>query len=52
MENIMTISKKVVSLLSLSALVLVITGCNTIEGAGQDIKKGGAAIEKAADEHK
>ena len=27
-------------------------GCNTIEGAGKDIKAGGAAIEKAADQAK
>ncbi|MDO5667584.1 MAG: entericidin A/B family lipoprotein [Alcaligenaceae bacterium] len=24
------------------------TGCNTVQGAGQDIQAGGAAIEKAA----
>lgn len=24
------------------------TGCNTVEGAGQDIQAGGEAIEKAA----
>ena len=32
------------ALLTLSFL----TACNTIEGLGQDIKKGGAMIEKAA----
>jgi predicted small secreted protein len=25
-----------------------LAGCNTIEGAGKDIQKGGQAIEKAA----
>ncbi len=26
----------------------VLAGCNTIEGMGKDIKKGGEAVEKAA----
>jgi entericidin B len=37
---------KVISLL---AAVLFLVGCNTMEGLGKDIKKGGAAIEKAAE---
>ncbi len=28
--------------------VLVLSACNTIEGMGKDIKKGGEAIERAA----
>lgn len=36
-------------LLSLSALS---AGCNTVEGAGQDIKAGGNAIENAARDSK
>ncbi len=28
--------------------VLVLSGCNTFRGMGEDIKQGGAAIEKAA----
>jgi len=35
-------------LFSLIACVLVIGACNTMEGVGKDIKKGGEAIEKAA----
>ena len=27
---------------------LALAGCNTVEGVGKDIKKGGEAIEKAA----
>ena len=27
---------------------LALAGCNTIEGVGKDVKKGGEAIEKAA----
>jgi predicted small secreted protein len=32
-----------------SALLLALAGCNTIEGAGEDIEKAGEAIQKAAD---
>ena len=28
--------------------VVSLSACNTVEGLGQDIKKGGEAIEKAA----
>jgi entericidin B len=34
----------------LSALVM--SGCNTVEGIGKDVKKGGEAIEKAAEKAK
>lgn len=36
------------TILCVIAAALVLAGCNTIEGAGKDIKKGGEAIEKAA----
>ena len=39
-------------ILSLIAATLLLAGCNTVEGVGKDIKKGGEAIEKAADKHK
>ena len=29
-----------------------LAGCNTVEGAGKDIEKGGAAIKNEAREHK
>jgi entericidin B len=29
--------------------VLFLAGCNTMEGLGKDIQKGGTALEKAAD---
>ena len=38
--------------LMFAALSLVITGCNTVQGAGKDIKATGTAIEKAADSAK
>jgi len=28
--------------------VLILSGCNTMEGLGKDIEKGGTALEKAA----
>lgn len=31
-----------------AVLALVLVGCNTVEGVGKDIKRGGEAIEKAA----
>ena len=37
--------KKVFALI---ACVLAVAACNTMEGVGKDIKKGGEAIEKAA----
>jgi len=33
---------------ALIVCVLAISACNTVEGVGKDIKKGGEAIEKAA----
>jgi entericidin B len=32
--------------------LLALAGCNTIEGIGKDIKAGGAAIERTADQNK
>lgn len=38
--------------LFLASAVGAMTGCNTMEGAGQDIQKGGKAISDEAKEHK
>jgi entericidin B len=38
--------KKHLALILLAAFALA--GCNTMEGLGKDVKKGGEAIEKAA----
>jgi predicted small secreted protein len=35
-------------LIALIACVMAVAACNTMEGVGKDIKKGGEAIEKAA----
>lgn len=31
-----------------SVLALLISACNTVQGIGKDVKKGGEVIEKAA----
>lgn len=37
--------------LFLTGLSVTLTGCNTMEGAGKDIEKGGEAIKDEAREH-
>ena len=45
--------KKIFALIAMCALLAATLGaCNTIEGVGKDIKKGGEVIEKAADRAK
>ena len=34
--------------LVISALLLAVSACNTVDGMGKDIQKGGQAIENAA----
>ena len=34
-------------ILAASVLLLALSACNTVQGIGKDIKKGGEAIEKA-----
>jgi predicted small secreted protein len=41
-------TKKLVALIALTGFVLVAVGCNTVEGAGKDIKSAGNAVENAA----
>ena len=43
---------KALLMVLLSIPVLSLTACNTVEGAGKDIKATGQAVEKAADEAK
>jgi entericidin B len=38
--------------IALAAAVVMLAGCNTIEGTGKDVKATGNAIEKAADKSK
>ena len=43
--------KKLLALL-MSSFVVVLAGCNTMEGAGKDIESGGEKIQDAADRDK
>jgi predicted small secreted protein len=45
-----TMKSLLIALLGL--FVLSLTACNTVEGAGKDVKATGAAVEKAADNAK
>lgn len=49
MKNLLT---KAPALLLLALFCVSATGCNTVEGAGKDVKKAGEEIEEAADEAK
>ena len=40
--------KRLLALLTIVGVALMATGCNTIEGAGKDIKAAGGGVEKAA----
>jgi predicted small secreted protein len=44
--------RKLAALLALAAIAFCATACNTIEGAGKDIKAAGDGIEKAASKTK
>ena len=43
---------KQLSAILLASLALLAAGCNTIEGAGKDVKATGQAVENAADKAK
>ena len=45
----MRIIKKLLYGLCVLGVWLSLTGCNTMEGAGEDIQEGGQAIERAAE---
>jgi predicted small secreted protein len=34
--------------LFIASVIVLLAGCNTMEGVGKDVKKAGEAIEKAA----
>ena len=44
--------RKLAALLALIGIGITAAGCNTIQGAGKDIKAAGGAIEKTAEESK
>ncbi|WP_300648679.1 entericidin A/B family lipoprotein [Hydrogenophaga sp.] len=39
---------KSITTLLVAAFVLALAGCNTVQGVGQDIQKGGQVLEDAA----
>lgn len=43
--------KRLIALL-LAASYVMLAGCNTMQGAGKDIERGGEKIQKEAQEHK
>jgi predicted small secreted protein len=43
---------KTLTLSLLAAVLIALSGCNTVEGAGKDVKATGQAVEKAADKAK
>ena len=43
---------KTICALFVAAMLATLAGCNTVEGAGKDVKATGAAVEKAADNAK
>ncbi len=44
--------KKSLVLITLAALALAVTGCNTVSGAGKDISSAGRATTDAAEDAK
>ncbi len=44
--------RRILAMTAALALAVVVTGCNTIEGVGKDVKATGAAVEKAASKSK
>jgi predicted small secreted protein len=43
---------KALTTLVVAALLATLAGCNTVEGAGKDVKATGNAVERAADSAK
>jgi predicted small secreted protein len=48
----MSVLKRIAILVTLSSIAVALAGCNTIEGAGKDMKAAGGAVEKAASKNK
>lgn len=47
----MSVSIKWMAVALLMSSTALITGCNTIKGAGKDIERGGEVIQKCADKN-
>ena len=44
--------RRIAAVAVLLGFIVGTAGCNTVEGVGQDVQKGGQAIERAADKNK
>lgn len=44
--------KKIIAMLFAVSFVTVLAGCNTMQGAGKDIERGGEKIQKKAEDAK
>ncbi len=49
---IKNIFASLLAVLMLIGAAATVSGCNTVEGAGKDIQRGGTAIKDEANEHK
>ena len=43
---------KTIAAVVLAAMMALVAGCNTVEGAGKDVKATGSAVERAAEKNK
>ena len=43
---------KAIAAIVMGAVLAMLAGCNTVEGAGKDVKATGQAVERAADKSK
>ncbi|AHB07092.1 MULTISPECIES: entericidin A/B family lipoprotein [Pandoraea] len=44
--------KRLIAIALLSGFALGLAGCNTVQGAGKDVERGGEAIQGAAERNK
>lgn len=44
--------KSILTIVALLSLGFAVSGCNTMQGMGKDIKAGGSKLEKSAEKHK
>lgn len=52
-KSLWKVTTAVIGLIAYAGIAsAVLTGCNTVEGAGKDVQKGGEKIERAADRNK
>jgi predicted small secreted protein len=48
----MNVIKSLIAIFVGSTFLVTLAGCNTVEGAGKDVKAAGAGVEKEAKENK